>query len=53
MSAHKLTQAGLCADAFLLLPWVQLSVLQTAEESKGPAAFQMLQYIKLQVDPQV
>jgi hypothetical protein len=32
---------------------LQLSVLQTAEEGKGPGAFQMLQYIKLQVDPQV
>jgi len=32
---------------------LQLSVLQTADEGKGPAAFQMLQYIKLQLDPQV
>lgn len=32
---------------------VQLSVLQTSEESKGPGAFQMLQYIKLQVNPEV
>jgi hypothetical protein len=32
---------------------MQLSVLQTADEGKGPGAFQMLQYVKLQVDPQV
>lgn len=31
----------------------QLFVLETADESKGPGAFQMLQYIKLQLDPQV
>lgn len=45
------------AVAVLLDTWThvmtQLSVLQTADEGKGPGAFQMLQYIKLQVDPQV
>lgn len=40
-----------CPTVWLL--FLQLSVLQTAEEGKGPGAFKMLQYIKLQVDPQV
>jgi hypothetical protein len=47
----------MCADLLCWCCWcyccLQLSVLQTAEEGKGPGAFQMLQYIKLQVDPQV
>lgn len=44
-------QLNVCTPACV---WcLQLSVLQTADEGKGPAAFQMLQYIKLQLDPQV
>ena len=53
----ELLAAGMSAlhdpACLLLLLVLQLSVLQTSEESKGPGAFQMLQYIKLQVDPQV
>jgi hypothetical protein len=42
-----------CAHVLPLALHTQLAVLQVEDESTGPCAFQMLQYVKLQVDAQV